>query len=46
MGIGVFFALAGLALLIAFVIFAFRQGLKVKPNRDRGGPTMPGSLHG
>ena len=42
MGIGGFLALAGLALLIAFIVFAFRQGLKVKPSGDRDGGSMPG----
>jgi hypothetical protein len=32
--------LAGFLLLLAFIVFAFRQGMKVKPDkdaRDRGG---------
>ena len=26
--------IVGLALLLAFIVFAFRQGLKVKPDKD------------
>ncbi len=48
MSLGNALTLAGVALLLAFFVFAFRQGTKVKPDRnarDHGQFYVPG-YHG
>ncbi len=38
--------LAGFVLMIAFIVFAFRQGRKVKPDLSSGNETIPGGTDG